>query len=144
MKLLSLSVLSTLLTVTVHSAFADHGENFHCDRIPFLHERAVSAIKQLSHNRTMEVIVKEYAQQWEAEEIRRTCNAAAASKAADFSCLQGRRDWEAIRNMIPDHLFRLDATALRPHQLELQKRRVETRPHETAYRYCEGLGVIER
>lgn len=125
-------------------AAADHGENFHCDRIPFLNERAVSAIEKLSHNRTMEVIVKEYAQQWEAEEIRRTCEAVAAGDTADFSCLQGRRDWEAIATKIPEELRTLDAAALRPHQLELQKRKAEERPHEQAFQYCEELGVIER
>lgn len=125
-------------------AAADHGENFHCDRIPFLNEQAVSAIKKLSHNRTMEVIVKEYAQQWEAEEIRRTCEAAAAGVAADFSCLQGRRDWEAIEMKIPEELRTLDAAALRPYQLELQKRKAEERPYEQAFQYCEELGVIER
>lgn len=142
MKAISITLLVTISLVP--PAWADHGENFHCDRIPFLHERAVAAIKQLSHNKTMEVIVKEYALQWEAEEIRRTCDAAAGGKPADFSCLQGRRDWNAIQSKIPDHLSRLDAVALRPHQLELQKSKAENRPHEMAYRYCEGLGVIER
>lgn len=138
-----LTIAAMILTVS-HPASADHGENFHCDRIPFLNERAVSAIKKLSHNRTMEVIVKEYALQWEAVEIRRTCDAAAASRPTDFSCLQGRRDWDAIGSMIPGQLSGLDAAALRPHQLKLQKLKAETRPHEMAYQYCEGLGVIKR
>lgn len=135
---------TTVLITAAQPAIADHGKNFHCDRIPFLNETAVAAIKKLSHNRTMEVIVKEYTQQWEAEEIRRTCDAAAANKPADFSCMQGRRDWKAIQSLIPDHLAGLDATALRPHQLKLQEMKAEKRPHEMAYRYCEKLGVIER
>jgi len=141
-------VTKNLLTIVLISgsapALADHGENFHCDRIPFLHERAVKAIDTVSHNRTMSVIVKSYAQQWEAEEIRRTCEAADAGKRADFSCFQGRRDWDAIRAKIPEELFALDATALRPHQLRLQKLRAETRPYEEAFKFCEKLGVIER
>lgn len=126
------------------SAQADHGENFHCDRIPFLHERAVKAIGELSHNKTMSVIVKEYAEQWQAQEMVRTCEAAAAGKPADFSCMQGRRDWDAIRAMIPDELYELDAASLRPHQLKLQKIQAETRPQEQALKQCEALGVIER
>lgn len=141
---ISIPLTTALLLTAASPAQADHGENFHCDRLPFLHENAVAAIKRLSHNKTMEVIVKEYAQQWEAQEIRRTCDAAAASKPADFSCLQGRRDWDAIQNMIPGHLSGLDMAALRPHQLELQKKKADERPHEMAYRYCEDLGVIER
>ena len=90
------------------------------------------------------MIVKEYAQQWEAEEVRRTCEAAAAGKPADFSCFQGRRDWDAIRAKVPDELFALDATALRPHQLRIQKLRAETRLYEEAFKFCEKLGVIER
>lgn len=141
--------VSTLLVVSIlfpftSPSFANHGKNFHCERIPFLHERAVSAINSISHNQTMSVIVKEYAELWEAEEIRKTCEAAAAGKVADFSCFQGRRDWAAIRSKIPDELFALDAEALRPHQLRLQKLQTETQPHEEAFKYCEGLGVIER
>lgn len=133
-----------LLVASVMAAEADHGENFHCDRIPFLHERAVNAIDQLSHNKTMAVIVKEYAKLWEVREIKRTCEAAAAGKSADFTCMQGRRDWDEIRAMIPEELFGRDTTSLRPHQLELQKKYAETRPHEQAYKFCEGLGVIDR
>lgn len=139
-----MAVVSTLLLIVSDPASADHGENFHCDRIPFLTETATTAIKRLSHNRTMEVVVKEYAMQWEAQEIRRTCDEAAAGRAADFSCMQGRRNWKAIQSMIPDHLSGLNMVALRPHQLELQSKRAKERPHEMAYRYCESLGVIER
>lgn len=143
-KILLAIITSTVLAGTTHIARADHGENFHCDRIPFLHETAVKAIGKLSHNKTMSVIVKEYAEQWEAEEIRKTCDAAAAKQPADFSCFQGRRDWNAIRALIPDELFGMDAVSLRPHQLSLQKLQAETQPHEKAFRYCEKLGVIER
>lgn len=137
-------VLSTMMVLSmIAPTLADHG-NFHCDRLPFLHERAVKALKQLSHNRTMEVIVKEYAQQWEVQEIRRTCDAAAAGKPADFSCFQGRRDWDAIQSMIPEHLYGQDMVSLRPHQLKLQKMKAEEQPYEMAYRYCEGLGVLKR
>lgn len=143
-KQISTALTIALLLSAVRPALADHGENFHCDRIPFLNNQAVSAIKTLSHNKTMEVIVKEYALQWEAEEIHRTCEAAAAGKAADFSCLQGRRDWSAIQTMIPESLSGMDMNALRPLQLKLQEIRAKTRPHEMAYRHCEQLGVIER
>ena len=142
--LITASLATSLLISGSVPALANHGENFHCDRIPFLHERAVKAIDTISHNKTMSVIVKEYAQQWEVEEIRRTCEAAAAGKPADFSCFQGRRDWEAIEAKVPDELFALESKALRPHQLRLEKLRAETRPYEEAFKYCEKLGVIER
>lgn len=145
MKNLATKSLLTALVISGSApTLADHGENFHCDRIPFLHERAVKAIDTISHNRTMSVIVQTYAQQWEAEEIRRICEAAAAGEPADFSCFQGRRDWDAIKVKIPGELFALDSKALRPHQLRLEKLRAETRPHEEAFKYCEKLGVIER
>lgn len=143
-KILLAIITSAVLTGTTHIARADHGENFHCDRIPFLNETAVKSIGELSHNMTMSVIVKEYAKLWEAQEIRRTCEAAAAGKSVDFSCFQGRRDWDAIKALIPDELFGKDTASLRPHQLDLQNLYAETRPHAEAYKYCESLGVIER
>lgn len=124
-------------------AIADHG-NFHCDRIPFLNEKAVAAINELSHNKTMSVIVKQYAEKWEDEEIVRSCKAAAAGKPADFSCLQGRRDWVAIKAMIPTQYFTLDATYLRPHQLDFQSIRAQEQPRKAALDHCEALGVMKR
>ena len=144
MRSFSLAFATVLTLASAQPVLADHGQNFHCDRIPFLTERAVSSIKELSHNKTMEVIVKEYALQWEANEISRTCEAKAEGRSADFSCMQGRRDWNAIQSMIPGELYKLDMTALRPHQLKLQEVRARERPHEMAYRHCETLGVIKR
>lgn len=136
-------VAALLLLAIAQPASADHG-NFHCDRIPFLNERAVKAIDELSHNKTMSVIVKQYAEQWEDAEILRTCEAAAAGEPADFSCMQGRRDWDAIKSLIPQELFAMDAEGLRTHQLANQKQRAQERPRATVLEQCEALGVLER
>lgn len=137
------SAFLSFLALQSFPAMADHG-NFHCDRFPFLNEKAVAAINNLSHNKTMSVIVKQYAEKWEDEEITRTCDAAASGKAADFSCLQGRRDWDAIKSMIPDDLFGMDASSLRPVQLDNQKTRAQERPRRAALEHCEALGVMKR
>ncbi|KPB00616.1 hypothetical protein [Ahrensia marina] len=136
-------IASTVISIHPGSALADHG-NFHCERIPFLNERAVSAVNKLSHNKTMSVIVKQYAEKWEDEEIVRTCKAAAAGKSADFTCMQGRRDWSAIKDMVPESYFSMDPATLRPFQLEFQKQRAKERPREAALKQCEALGVMKR
>lgn len=137
------SAFVSILSLHSISAMADHG-NFHCDRIPFLNEKAVAAINDLSHNKTMSVIVKQYAEKWEDQEIIRTCDAAEAGKSADFSCLQGRRDWEAIKSMVPKDLLGMDMGSLRPVQLENQKARAQERPRKAALEHCEALGVMQR
>ena len=140
----TIAIAATLFLSLILTAHADSGKNFQCSRIPFLSDGAKSAISKLSHNRTMTVIVKEYAFQWENEEIRRTCDAAAAGKKADFSCFESRRDWNAIASKIPRELTVLDRKALRPHQLKLQAIGINGKLRNEALDYCEGLGVIDR
>ena len=139
----ALTLTAALFLALPQSARADHG-NFHCQRLPFLHENAVAAIKRLSHNKTMSVIVKQYAELWEDADIRRTCDAASAGNPADFSCHQGRRNWDEIQAMIPKELFSLDAKALRTHQLNNQKKRAQESPREAVYQHCAALGVVKR
>ncbi|MFK7844049.1 MAG: hypothetical protein AB8G77_02020 [Rhodothermales bacterium] len=140
----TIAIAATVFLSLSQIAHADNSKNFQCSRIPFLSDSAKAAISKLSHNRTMKVIVKEYALQWENEEIRRTCDAAVAGKKADFSCFESRRDWDAIASMIPSELTTLDRKALRPHQLKLQATGINGKLRNEALEYCEGLGVIDR
>ena len=141
-------LLATAILLSVNPpAFADHGTNFHCSGYPIKSDRAKQAMKRLAHNATMRNIVLAYVFQWENEEIRRICDAAAAGQSADLpadlSCLDGRRDWDAIASSIPADLAGKSNRQLRPHMLELQKQGFNAAKRREVLDYCEGLGVID-
>ncbi|MCP4182475.1 MAG: hypothetical protein GY761_04060 [Hyphomicrobiales bacterium] len=102
------------------------------------------AMKQLAKGGHMRGIVSQHAYQWENEEIRRTGDTAAKGQAADFSCFDGRRDWDAIKSKIPIEFFKKTDSDLRPFMLELQSRNAQAGPRNDALNYCEDLGVIDR
>ena len=50
-------------------------------------------------------IVNQYVQRWDAQEVRRLCSAYAAGDPVTISCLNGKRDWNAIKASIPPAYF---------------------------------------
>ncbi|MBB5224581.1 hypothetical protein HNP73_004552 [Amaricoccus macauensis] len=50
-------------------------------------------------------IVNQYVQRWDAREAQRLCSAYAAGGPATISCLNGKRDWNAIKASIPPAYF---------------------------------------
>ncbi len=132
-----------IVLLGVQSALADHGKNFHCERAPFLSETAKAAMQNLAHNNGMRKIVSFYAWQWENEEMRRICDAGAAGEKIETSCLEGKRDWEAIAARIPDGLAGKSNKQLRPHMLELSGRGYHTSDRAEVMKYCTQLGVVE-
>lgn len=142
-KSISTLLTATLLLIGSKAALADHGENFHCDRMPFLSESAKNAMNKLAHNNGMRKIVSFYAWDWENEEIRRICDAAASGKEVDTSCLEGRRDWEAIAAKIPEGLAGKSNQDLRPHMLELSARGYHTTDRKEVMSYCAKRGVVD-
>lgn len=132
-----------VLFLSVQTALADHGKNFHCDRIPFLSEPTKTAMGSLAHNNGMRKIVSFYAWQWENEEMRRICDAGAAGKTVDTSCLEGKRDWDAIASKIPEGLTGKSNKKLRPHMLELSARGYHTSDRTEVMKYCANLGVVD-
>lgn len=126
-------------------SYADHGKNFHCNFSSFVHSDAKAAISKIAgNNKGLRVVVQEYAIQWENDEIKRICDAAAAGQSANFSCLGGRQDWSAIKESIPPELLGLSSRDLRPHYLKLQKERAEKRTRVQVLNYCGTLGVVDR
>lgn len=136
--------LAIMVLLTAQSVRADHGQNFHCSGFPIRSDQAKEAMSHLAHNNAMRNIVLAYVFQWENEEIKRTCDAAAAGQGADFSCLDGRRDWQAIQSKIPEGLSGKSNQDLRPLMLELQEKRFNAAARNDVLNYCERLGVIDR
>ena len=119
-------------------------KNFHCNSYPFKSQEARATFKQLAHNITMRRILEYQAFNWEDQRMRLICKAASEGKQGDFSCMDGHRDWDAIKASIPKEWFGRDNLKLRPDMLALQAQRAKQNPREQAFVYCEGLGVISR
>lgn len=142
-KSVSTTLIATVVMVSSQTAFADHGENFHCDRMPFLSETAKNAMNKLAHNSGMRKIVSFYAWNWENEEMRRICDAGASGREVDTSCLEGRRDWDAIAAKIPEGLAGKTNQELRPYMLELSARGYHTTDRKDVMSYCAKRGIVD-
>lgn len=136
--------LAAILTATLLNAQLAQAENFHCSAFPFKSTQAVAAFKKHAHNITMRRILEYQAFNWEDTEMRNICKAASEGKSVNFSCMDGRRDWGAIKASIPDAWFTLGNLELRPEMLALQQQRAMNNPREAALSYCDQLGVISR
>ncbi len=139
-------ILITLLFLTFSLSALQpvHAKNFHCNSYPFKSSQARAAFKQLAHNITMRRILEYQAFNWEDRRMRLICKATSEGKQGDFSCMDGHRDWDAIKASIPKELFGRDNLKLRPDMLALQEQRAKQNPREQAFVYCEKLGVISR
>lgn len=137
-------VIAAILAVALFDAQTVQAENFHCSAFPFKSTQAVAAFKKHAHNITMRRILEYQAFNWEDTEMRNICKAASEGKPTDFSCMDGRRDWGAIKALIPNDWITLGNVELRPEMLALQEQRAKNNPRKAALSYCEQLGVISR
>lgn len=96
--------------------------------------------RSLSHNPTMTRVLQEYRARWDAAYIRQECDAAAAGRTANISCLQGRRDWNAIHAAVPSELSNASRERLRPLLRDLES---ESDGVREAFAHCRDLGVIK-
>ena len=141
---LKFSTLSAIALISIASPVqADHGD-FHCSGFPIKSDLEKEAMSQLAHNNGMRQIILMYVAQWENEEMHRVCDAAAAGTTPDTSCVDGRRDWDAIQSKIPDGLTGKSNKELRRLMLELQKQGYHTTQRADALRYCANLGVVNK
>ena len=85
-------------------------------------------------------IVNQYVTRWDAQEARQLCEDYAAGRPVTITCLDGQRDWTAIKASIPEEYFGLGNKQLAAtHTAELQK----GTGYEDALAYCRGVGAIE-
>lgn len=85
-------------------------------------------------------IVSLYVARWDAQEARRLCSAHAAGKPVAITCLDGRRDWSAIKASIPSEYFGGSNQRLASsYTAELQK----GTGHLEALQYCRSVGAIK-
>jgi hypothetical protein len=95
---------------------------------------------EISPNIAMFRIVNEYRARWDAEYVRRQCEAFAAGESYEISCLNDRRDWEAIKAMVPSEYFGMSNPELTPHYQALQ---MSDDGFKDAIGYCRSVGAVK-
>jgi hypothetical protein len=85
-------------------------------------------------------IVSQYVSRWDAQEARRLCAAYAAGEPVTITCLNGRRDWSAIKASIPAEYFGLGNQQLASANAA---EREKGNGYREAVAYCRSLGAIK-
>jgi len=94
---------------------------------------------EISSNIAMFRIVNEYRARWDAVYVRRQCEAFVAGEPHQISCLNDRRDWQAIKAMVPIEYFGMSNPELAPHYQELQ---MSDDGFKDAIGFCRSVGAI--
>ena len=85
-------------------------------------------------------IVSLYVARWDAQEARRLCSAYASGEPVTIGCLDGRRDWNAIKASIPpDYFGQSNQQLARTYTKEL----AQGTGHLEALQYCRGVGAVK-
>ena len=95
---------------------------------------------KIASNIGMFRVVSAYRERWDAQYAREQCEAFDEGRPYDISCLNDRRDWDAIRQSIPSELFGKSNSDLRPYYLELQ---ISNNGYKGAIEYCRSVGAIK-
>lgn len=85
-------------------------------------------------------IVSLYVARWDAQEARRLCSAYAAGEPVTITCLDGRRDWSAIKASVPpDYFGGSNQQLASAYTAELEK----GTGHLEALQYCRSVGAVK-
>ena len=97
--------------------------------------RAISG----SNNNLYNILMK-YRERWDIAHRQAQCEAYAEGRPYEISCLNDRRDWDAIKAMVPEEYFGMSNEALYPHFLAMKSNREE---NVAMVNYCRDVGAIE-
>jgi hypothetical protein len=92
-----------------------------------------------TNNAMFNVLVK-LRDRWDIQHMRKQCEAYAAGEPYEISCLNDRRDWEAIKNMVPSEWFGMSTLELAPHFQAMESTAAGL---IEVGRYCRDVGAIE-
>jgi len=133
------SLLAVAATLTLGAPMAHaYGGSFQCEDQMDMDQDQARAIS--GTNNGLFKIVMEYRERWDVAYKRQQCEAFAAGQPYDISCLNDRRDWDAIRAMVPSDYFGMSNVDLNPHYQELQMADDGIRDMAD---YCRSVGAIK-
>lgn len=88
----------------------------------------------------LQKIVNQYLVRWDAQEAMEQCRAYAEGRPYQISCLNGRRDWDAILASVPKEYFgRSNQSLAATHRDEMRK----GNGFAEAMAYCRSVGAIK-
>jgi hypothetical protein len=85
-------------------------------------------------------IINQYLMRWDAGEATRQCRAYAEGQPYDISCLNGRRDWDAIIASVPEDYFGRSNQSLAS-TVDIERRKGNG--FKEAMAYCRSVGAIK-
>ena len=77
---------------------------------------------------------------WDIAHMREQCEAYAEGRPYTISCLDDRRDWDAIKASVSEEYFGMSGEALTPHFQAMQN---NTDAAIAVAQYCRSVGAIE-
>ena len=77
---------------------------------------------------------------WDIAHMHEQCEAYAEGRPYEISCLDDRRDWDAIKAMVPKEYFGMSGESLTPHFQAMQRNVDEA---IAVAQYCRSVGAIE-
>ena len=92
-----------------------------------------------SNNGLYQILMK-YRERWDNAYKREQCEAYAEGRPYEISCLDDRRDWEAIKAAVPEEYFGMSSEQLTPRFHEIQNTIDEA---IAVAHYCRDVGAIE-
>ncbi len=132
-------LLAVAATLTLGAPMAQaYGGSFLCEDQMDMDQDEARAIS--GRNNGLFKILMEYRERWDAEYQRQQCEAFAAGEPYDISCLNDRRDWDAIKAMVPSEYFGMSNVDLNPHYQDLQ---MADDGIKDAIAYCRSVGAIK-
>ena len=105
-KTMILAAAVAAATTAASMVGAEEKRSFGCEHTSGVDEAELTA---RASNIGMRRVLQEYRVRWDAAHVRAQCEAFAAGKPYEISCLRGRRDWSEIEAMIPNDLKGLSA-----------------------------------
>lgn len=137
---LSRLVAAAIVVMTAGTATAER-RGWTCKTQPIFHHSVKEGIASISTIPTMRNVILDYMIMWDVEEMRKQYASFAAGEPYNISCLNGRRDWNAIKAMVPEDLEHLPIAKHREHRLSIEKERPRWMD---AINYCSDLGALSR
>ena len=111
------------------------GGSFVCERSP-----TMEAAEHVDGSFGLQRIVIQYMTRWDAREATKQCRAYAEGQPYDISCLNGRRDWDAIIASVPKEYFGRSNESL-AESVRAERRRGNG--YAEAMTYCRSVGAIK-
>ena len=133
----TLAAGAAALLLTTPMAYAVGG-SFICENQMDMDQDEARAIS--GYNNGLYNILMKHRERWDIAHMRAQCQAYAEGRPYEISCLDDRRDWDAIKASVPEDYFGMSSIQLTPHFHEIQATGEEWRE---VVSYCRDVGAIE-